>query len=72
MSTVLLIGNNILFAPASKQTCKVAASSSTLLIVPPILIVPSTHSCDNAGLFNAQLQYATSTASEILLSSPKP
>ena len=71
-SEALLIGNNTRFAPASNATCNVEASSSTLLIVPPILMDPSTHNCGSTGLSSATLQYATITGSEILLSSPTP
>ena len=55
-SATLLIGIRILFAPASKATCRVDASSSTLLIVPPMDIDPSTHICACTGRSRAQLQ----------------
>ena len=59
MSTAEDVGSRIFFAPASKYTCMVFASFLTLLIVPPMLILPNTHIYDWIGLRSDALLRAT-------------
>lgn len=55
-SAALVIGSSTFFAPLSRHTCKLLASSSTFRIVPLILISPSTASVLTVGRPRAILQ----------------
>ncbi len=49
-----VIGIRTFLAPLSRQTCRTLASSSTIRIVPLILISPRTARLDSVGLLKAQ------------------
>ena len=66
------IGNKIFLAPESKHTCNVFANSSTLLTVPPMLILPNITKLPCIGFFNALLHIATNEASDMSFDGPFP
>ena len=57
-----VIGSNIFFAPESRHTCNIFASSDTFMIVPPILKFPKITALEITGLFSAADQMATKVA----------
>jgi len=72
ISTADAIGSSIFLAPASKQTCKVLANSSTFLIVPPMLMEPSTTNWLCTGLLNTPEQRAMNAVIASSLVNPIP
>ena len=67
-----VMGSNTFFAPLSRHTCRAFASSSTLIIVPAMLISPSTAKLLTVGLFRAMEASAISVGRASLLVMPMP